>query len=148
MARRPSAASPSCAVPNVRSMGAATINIRVAEAGPLVRDVMLAAPDTMPPTATVADARERFESPRHKLLLVADGSRYVGAITRESIEGADDGAPLGSVAYAEVPTLAPDDPAERTLELDRSRTPVVDAGGDLVGLVCFNRSGQTYCVLA
>ena len=127
-------------------MGAPTKNVPAADAGPLVRDVMLAEPDTLPPTATVADARARFESPRHKLLLVADGDRYVAAVTRESIEDADDATPLGELTPAPVPTLAPDEPYERALALERSRTPVVDADGRLSGLVCFN--GRSFCVLA
>ena len=129
-------------------MGAPTKNVPAAAAGPLVRDVMLAAPDTLPPAATVADARARFESPRHKLLLVADGDRYVGSVTRESIAGADDDTALGELTPAPVPTLAPDDPFERALELERSRTPVVHADGRLAGLVCFNGTAQTFCVLA
>ena len=81
-------------------------------------------------------------------MLVADGARYVGAITRESLGDADDRAALGSVTMAAVPTLAPDDPAQRTLDLGTSRMPVVDSDGMLAGLVCFNRTAATFCVLA
>lgn len=123
-----------------------TIHILAADAGPRVRDVMLVGPDTVPPTATVAEARRLFESPRHKLLVVADGTRYVGAVERASLEGADDATPLGELDPSGVPTLAPDDPTARALELDRARTPVVD-GDELVGLVCLNREHGAFCVL-
>ena len=111
-------------------------------------DVMLARPETLPPTATVADARDHFESPRQKLILVADGARYVGALTRESLEGADNDAELGSLSMADIPTLAPEDPRQRAIEIGASRTPVVDSDGELAGLVCFNRTAETFCVLA
>ena len=129
-------------------MSAATTNVKVADAGPLVRDVMLAQPETLPSTATVADARAHFESPRQKLILVSDGARYAGALTRESLHGADDAAELGSLTMADVPTLAPGDPMQRALDLGASRTPVVDGNGELAGLVCFNGTVQTFCVLA
>ena len=38
-----------------------TRHIPVDDAGPRVRDVMMLEPTTMPPTATVADARRIFE---------------------------------------------------------------------------------------
>jgi CBS domain-containing protein len=108
---------------------------------------MLVGPDTLPPTATVAEARAAFESPRHKLLVVADGTRYVGSIDRGAVENADDATPLGELRMADVPTLSPDDPTSAALELDASRTPVVDDGGELVGLVCFNRTRGSFCVM-
>jgi CBS domain-containing protein len=129
-------------------MGSRTTHIAIEDAGPLVSDVMLIGPDTFPVTATVAEARTVFESPRHKLLVVVDGSRYVGSIRPESVEGADDDAPLGSLQMADVPTLAPGEPSTRATELDASRTPVVDADGDLVGLVCLNRTKASYCVMS
>jgi Mg/Co/Ni transporter MgtE len=127
-----------------------TSNIAAAEAGPLARDVMLVGPKTFPPTMTVAQAREVFESPRQKLLLVCDGSRYVGAIRRDGLDGADPAATIEALVDPAVATLGPDDanadvPAivERT---ELTRIPVVDASGDLLGLVCFNPRADTYCV--
>ena len=127
-----------------------TSNIAAADAGPLARDVMLAGPKTFPPTTTVAEARAVFESPRQKLLLVCDGDRYVGAIRRDGLGDADDAATIDALVDPAVPILGPEDsnaavPAivERT---DLSRIPVVDASGDLLGLVCFNPRSDTYCV--
>lgn len=124
-----------------------TTHIAVADAGPHVEDVMLAPADTFPSTATVADARRAFESPRHKLLVVVDGPRYVGSVLRESVEGVDDATPLADVAVADVPTVAPDDPTATATDLDMSRTPVVDAQGEFRGLVCFNRTRGSFCVM-
>jgi CBS domain-containing protein len=127
------------------------VNVPVAEAGPTVGDVMLPDPDVHPPSATVADARRAFESPRQKLLVIADGSRYVGAVRRESAEGdADAEAPITSLETGAVPTLAPSDATERIFEIvdthDLTRIPVVGEDGTLVGLVCFNRGKHSFCV--
>src|SRR4051812_24127250 len=74
--------------------GMGTSNIAAADAGPLASDVMLAGAGTLPPTATVAQARAVFESPRQKLLVVCDGTRYVGAIRRDGLDGAGDAATI------------------------------------------------------
>jgi CBS domain-containing protein len=121
----------------------------VAEAGPRARDVMLDAPKTFPPTATVAQAREALASPKQKLLVVCDGDRYVGAIRRDGLDGADDAATIDGYVDGGVPVMAPDDPSGRVPELVEqaglTRIPVVDADGVLRGLVCFNPSGS-FCV--
>jgi CBS-domain-containing membrane protein len=124
--------------------------IATAEAGPLVRDVMLRDPNTVSPATTAGEARRIFESPRQKALLVCDGDRYLGAIGRDGLDGADDGAPLAGLVDAAAPTLGPEDGTARIFELVAStglnRIPVVDAAGTLLGLVCFNRSRDAFCV--
>ncbi len=128
-----------------------TIHIPLDEAGPLVADVMLRGPGTHLPSTTVADARAVFESPRQKLLVLAEGSRYAGAVVPETVAGAADDALLGDLETGGVPTVAPGDPTARALELSESaglnRIPVVDDAGDLVGLVCLNRTRAAFCVL-
>ena len=128
----------------------ATRNIAIADAGPRAADVMLADPKTFPPTTTVTEARAVLESPRQKLLVVCDGSRFVGAIRRDGLDGADDSATIDGYVDASVPVIGPDDPSERVPGLVEAsgltRIPVVDAHGDLLGLVCFNRSPASYCV--
>lgn len=123
-----------------------TRHIPLAEAGARVADVMLAGPDTLAPDATVADARAVFASPRQKLLLVADGERYVGALRPASVEGLDGGVALGDVAPADVATVAPEDPTSAALALGEGRIPVVSGAGELVGLVCLNRTRESFCV--
>jgi CBS domain-containing protein len=124
--------------------------IPTADAGPRVRDVMLLEPNTVPPTTTVAEARRIFESPRQKALLVCDGSRYVGAIGRDGLDGADADAPLARLVDAQAPTLGPEDETARVYEVVErhglTRIPVVDADSSLLGLVCFNRSRDAFCV--
>ena len=127
-----------------------TKHIAVADAGPLTRDVMLADPETLPATATVAEARALFESPRQKLVVVTSDSHFVGAVSRTSIEGADDAAALDACVDRDVPVLGPEDPTERVYEIvdqtGLTRIPVVDGAGELVGLVCFNGPRDAFCV--
>jgi CBS domain-containing protein len=128
-----------------------TRNIAIAEAGPRAADVMLDAPKTFPPSTTVAQARAVFESPKQKLLVVCDGPRFVGAIRRDGLDGADDpDAAVTDYLDASVPVLAPDDPSARVPDLcaesGLTRVPVVDEDGELLGLVCFNSSPASFCV--
>ncbi len=121
-----------------------TRHIPLDAAGPTVRDVMLAEARTIPPDTPVEDVRETFANPRVKLLLVADGERFLGTLTPGAVPAA------GTIAQGvdtETPTLAPDDGIERALELleRTSRVPVVDAGGRLHGLVCLNRGKSAFC---
>ena len=127
-----------------------TRNIPIAEAGPRVADVMLRGPRTVEPRTTVGEARAEFENPRVRLLLVAEGERFLGAVTRESLPADADGdAPLAPIAAAGELRVAPGDPVSRAMDeieargLDR--IPVVD-GEQLVGLVCFNRRHGHFCV--
>jgi CBS domain-containing protein len=129
----------------------ATRNIAIAEAGPRAADVMLDEPKTFPSTTTVADARAVFESPKQKLLVVCDDGRFVGAIRRDGLDGADDpSATIGAYVDPSVPVLGPDDPSDRVPELvaesGLTRIPVVGAAGELLGLVCFNSSPASFCV--
>lgn len=126
-------------------------NVPTALAGPLVADAMLRAPDTLSPTVTVGDARPRLESPRLRLLLVAEGDEFRGAVTRERLEAElDSTRTLGELVETGPTTVAPDDPLERALSLlaerDSERLPVVADDGRLVGLVCFNRQKGHFCV--
>ncbi len=128
-----------------------TRNVPLAAAGPRAVDVMLRAPRTVAPETTVAEARETFANPRVRLLLVARGDSFLGAITRDSIP--DDAAgelALGTLAQADGDLVAPQDPVARVVELldarQTDRLPVVDEGGAIVGLVCFNRRHGHFCV--
>jgi CBS domain-containing protein len=128
-----------------------TRNVPVASAGPRVADVMLRAPRTVGPETTVAEARRAFENPRERLLLVAAGETFLGAVPREALRDdlADDET-LGRLAVRDGATAAPDEPVARALELldagRGERLPVVAPDGTLVGLVCFNRSRGHFCV--
>ena len=79
----------------------ATRNVPLPDAGPRVEDVMLRDPRTVAPETTVAAARETFENPRVRLLLVASGDAFLGAVRREGIDaGVAGDTPLGELAPA------------------------------------------------
>jgi CBS domain-containing protein len=127
-----------------------TRNIPVADAGPSAADVMLREPRAVSPATTVREARDTFENPRVRLLLVADGDRFLGAVTRAHVgDGVDGDATLGGLVAAGT-LVRPEEPVTRVVELldaeQSDRLPVVDDGGRLVGLVCFNRKHGHFCV--
>jgi CBS domain-containing protein len=126
-----------------------TRNVPLDAAGPRVEDVMLRGPRTVTPETTVAEARAAFENPRERLLLVARGDAFLGAVTREMLaSGAADDATLEQLAGTAT-LVHPADPVDRAVELldarQTDRLPVV-ADGTLVGLVCFNRRQGHFCV--
>ncbi len=128
-----------------------TRNIPLDAAGPRVEDVMLRGPRTVAPETTVTEARESFENPRVRLLLVARGDAFLGAVTREMIgdELAGD-VTLEALATDDGTLVDPADPVDRVVELlelkQTDRLPVVTDDRTLVGLVCFNRRQGHFCV--
>jgi CBS domain-containing protein len=127
-----------------------TMNVPVARAGPRVEDVMLRAPRTLSPTTTVAEARQAFENPRERLLLVARGETFLGAIDREALAGDLPGDATVEALLQDKPRVTTDDSVSHALELldadGGERLPVVEPDGRLVGLVCFNRRRGHFCV--
>jgi CBS domain-containing protein len=127
-----------------------TKNVPLAQAGSRVEDVMLRAPRTLSPDTTVAEARRAFENPRERLLLVARGETYLGAIGRDALPPHVAGDATLEQLVAEGPYVAPGDPVAEALALldadEGERLPVVAPGGRLVGLVCFNRRQGHFCV--
>jgi CBS domain-containing protein len=128
-----------------------TRNVPLDAAGPHVQDVMLRGPRTVAPETTVAEARESFENPRVRLLLVARGDAFLGAVTRETISDEIGGDVTLETLTVDGGTLvAPSDPVDRAVELlelnQTDRLPVVEDDGTLVGLVCFNRRHGHFCV--
>lgn len=126
-------------------------NVPLADAGALVRDVMLTAPDTVPATMTVQEARPRLDSPRLRMLLVSDGDRLLGAITRERLAAEPDGdLTLSRLADPHSVRIGPDEDVAQALRMleaqDTERLPVVGEGDRLLGLVCFNRRKRHFCV--
>jgi CBS domain-containing protein len=121
-----------------------TRHIPLDAAGPTVRDVMLAEARTIPPDTPVEEVRETFANPRVKLLLVAEGERFLGTLSPDDVPAA---GTIAAGVDAETETLDPTDSVERALELleHASRVPVVDAEGRLHGLVCLNRGKSAFC---
>jgi CBS domain-containing protein len=122
----------------------ATRHIPLDAAGPTVRDVMLAEARTIAPDTPVDEVRETFANPRVKLLLVAEGERFLGTLSPGDVpaEGT-----IAAGVNRDAATLRPHDGIERALELleHASRVPVVDDDGRLHGLVCLNRGKSAFC---
>ena len=118
----------------------------------LVRDVMVRRPKTMAADSTVADLRAHFENPRVRTALLADDGRFAGAIAPEELpEGAAGAEPARAYAAADVPTVGPDVPMADALALmerrgDHRLVVVADDGETLVGLLCLDKTGTSFCV--
>jgi CBS domain-containing protein len=128
-----------------------TRNLPIADAGPLVADLMLRTPRTVAPETTVAEARVAFENAKERMLLVARDGRFVGAVRRDVVTGdVDSAAPLAELLDADAPRVGPSDSAAHAIELleqrQTERLPVVEPDGTLIGLVCFNPKRQVFCV--
>jgi CBS domain-containing protein len=118
----------------------------------LVRDVMVRRPKTLPVHSSVAELREHFTNPRVQTALLSDEGRFAGAIAPgelpETAPGTD---PARAYARLDVPTMAPDATMADALALmDRRgdhRLVVLDADdATLVGLLCLDRTGASFCV--
>ena len=118
----------------------------------LVRDVMVRRPKTLPAECTVAQLREHFENPRVRTALLADGGRFAGAIAPEELPGSAAGSePARAYARADVPTVGPNARMADALALMERRGDhrliVLDADGEtLVGLLCLDSTGTSFCL--
>ena len=125
-----------------------TRHIPIAEAGPAVRDVLLREARAVPPDTAVHEVRETFANPRVKLLLVAEGDRFLGTIGPDDLPDGGDGT-IAAHVRGDAPRVRPEDDVDTALQLVEetglSRIPVVDGEGRLEGLVCFNRSRNAFC---
>jgi Mg/Co/Ni transporter MgtE len=104
---------------------------------------------TLPASATVGELRAYFaESTSHKLALIVDGERYVGAVAADDVGAAADDASAADLARREPVVRADASAAEAqavALADPSSRLPVVDDAGRLVGIVAINRARDGFC---
>jgi CBS domain-containing protein len=125
-----------------------TRHIPIPEAGPAVRDVLLREARAVTPDTPLREVRETFANPRVKLLLVADGERFLGTLAPDDLPADGDGT-IGPHVRTDAPRLSADDGVDEALKLVRdtgaARIPVVDADGRLEGLVCFNHARNVFC---
>ena len=126
-----------------------TVHISFDDAGPAVKDVMMLEPRSVGPETPIAEIRDTFASPSVKLMLVTDGERFLGTVTREDLPESGDG-PIGPHVRSDTPQLSPEDPVDKALALfsehELSRIPVVTDGDRLEGLVCVNKSHSAFCI--
>lgn len=111
-------------------------------------DLMLREPKTLTGDASVAEVRAQLANPKVQLVLLADGDRFVGAVTAIPETAGDDER---AVAYAEAEpdTIAPDTPAdvafERTNASPYRRVIVLDEDDTLLGLLCLDKTRTRFC---
>ena len=79
-----------------------TRHIPIDDAGPAVRDVMLREPRAVPPGHAGDEVRETFANPRVKLLLVADGDRFLGTVGPDDLPADGDGT-IADIVRADAP---------------------------------------------
>ncbi len=113
-----------------------------------VADVMVRRPKTLAADATVADARSALENSSVKLLLLVDGGRFRGAVSKIPAD-ADPRDAVLTYADAEPPVATPD--VTVSAALDRlehkpsGRLVVLDDQELLLGLVCLTTDGKGFC---
>jgi CBS domain-containing protein len=116
--------------------------------GQRAADVMLREPKTLPGAASVADVRAQLANPKVQLVLLADGSSFVGAITAIP-DGARDDEQASAYSEQAPETIAPDAPAEvafdRALANPHRRVIVLGDEGELLGLLCLNSRRTQFC---
>ena len=115
-----------------------------------VADAMITIPKTLEVGASVADARLALADEHvHMLLLTGNGVLH-GALVREDLTAdLDPRSSALALATLDGRTSSPDRPlAEAAAMMDRSgarRLAVIDREGNLLGLLCLNRTRQRYC---
>jgi CBS domain-containing protein len=117
--------------------------------GRTVAEVMHDEVAPWPRTATVGEVRAWFAaSASRRLALLADGDRYLGALTPAEVADGIDGDRFATELASEHPTVAPDAPASAGLELVLAsaarRVPVVDREGRLVGVLAITTDRQAF----
>lgn len=118
--------------------------------GRTILDVVVRWPKTMPPEATVAQARAALADDHvHMLLITADG-RLVGTVVRSDLppEVPDDGPAIerASLLGRTVgPDVALEDARELLVSRGQRRLAVVAEDGSLLGLLCLKRKLTGFC---
>jgi CBS domain-containing protein len=112
----------------------------------VVRDAMVSHPGRLPADASAQAAGELLQRPEVRAVLVTDGDRLVGVVTRKTLvrevvaTGRDPRATsLGEIAERPHYTIGSDVPLEDAFrfleEQDLERVPVVDERDRLVGVL-------------
>ncbi|MGI5126819.1 CBS domain-containing protein [Pseudonocardia sp. CA-107938] len=114
-----------------------------------VADAMIRTPHTCGPATTVAEARAVFADDHIHAVLVVDGAKLLAVVERADLDGAAPAALVRDAGKLAGRVVGPDGDAEETrvamVARRHRRVAVVDAAGDLLGLLCLKRSGTGFC---
>ena len=114
-----------------------------------VSEVMLRHPTTLPIHASIADARAALSNDHVHVVLLTEGGRLGGTLTRTDLPPAGSEGPALSWSTLSGRTVSPETPTHvvQNLLIDRGlrRVAVVDAAGSLLGLVCLKRRRTGFC---
>jgi hypothetical protein len=129
-----------------------TVNVNLAELlDRTAGEVVTVRGKELPADATVADGRAIFASGSVRLIPLLDGADYAGAVGRDDLEGADDGAAIAAHASVRPPTAAASDRVGDVVAGlgqggDRRVVVLGDDGRTYVGLMCLDRDRTRLCI--
>ena len=120
-----------------------------AEAETPVREVMLRHPKTLPGHASILQARAALNNDHVHLILLTEGRRLVGTLTRADLPPPETLGPALAWSTLVGRTVSPDTPTTVVHDLLTRqrirRVAVVDAEGTLLGLVCLKQRRTGFC---
>jgi CBS-domain-containing membrane protein len=113
-----------------------------------VADVMLPRPKTLSSAATVGEVRAMLGNASVQMVLLADGSRFRGAITAIPDDAPDEQDAL-RFAEQRPQSLRAGEPAQTAFDVTAKnphrRVVVLGDEDELVGLVCLNEARTNFC---
>jgi hypothetical protein len=114
-----------------------------------VREVMLRHPKTLPARASIAQARAALNNDHVHLVLLTEGRKLVGTLTRTDLPPPGTLGPALAWSMLVDRTVSPDTPTTvvHDLLIDQGirRVAVVDADGSLLGLMCLKQRRTGFC---
>jgi len=114
-----------------------------------VVDAMLRSPRTCAAATTVAQARAVFADDHIHAVLVVDEARLLAVVERADLDAAAPASLARDAGRLDGRVTGPDVDAEEIrlamLAARHRRLAVVDAEGELMGLLCLKRSGTGFC---
>jgi CBS-domain-containing membrane protein len=114
-----------------------------------VREVMLRRPKTLPVRASIARARAALTNDHVHLVLLTEGGRLAGTLTRTDLPPPGTLGPALPWSTLIGRTMSPDTPMTVAHELltiqGIRRLAVVDADGSLLGLMCLKQRRTGFC---
>lgn len=113
------------------------------------REVMLRHPKTLPADASIAEARAALNDDHVHMVLLTEGRRLVGTVTRTDLPRTGVRGPALGWSTLEGRTLSPDASTAVVQQLltDRGirRLAVVAVDGSLLGLMCLKQHRTGFC---